>query len=273
LYTKSTLQLVTTAGSGTLSVPTDAVGMRVAVLGGGGAGSGFGTVSLSSRACGGGGAGCAATQIVAAEAIAYTVGAGGGFNSGSGGANSTASFGDYSLVGTGGLVGDTSVANSTVLGSTGTGGDFNFSGGNSYGTATSKYPVSTGGAGAGPNGNGADGTQIGSTGSTYTSLGTKGSFVNDGNGWGPGGGEVGRLRTTSQSTLSVGNCSGLGLDLVNYGLVPETRGGHITQDIDPGSYYNGVLGGGGAAGGQNSGTPYGYGGGDGALLVEWFYFE
>ena len=57
MYTKSTLQLVTTAGSGTLSVPTDAVGMRVAVLGGGGAGSGFGTVSLSSRACGGGGAG------------------------------------------------------------------------------------------------------------------------------------------------------------------------------------------------------------------------
>jgi hypothetical protein len=266
LYTSSTLQLITTAGSGTLSVPTDAVGMRVAIVGGGGGGAGNGSAGTNARACGGSGAGCAATKIVTAESITYTIGAGG--TASSNGANSTASFGDYSLVGTGGLAGDVSANSITVSGSTGTGGDYNFSGGSSTGTTQGKYVASTGGGGAGPNGDGQNGTQVTSTGLTTSPTGGDGEFTNTG--WGPGGGAVGNLRSVNSQAAAIGNAVGMGVEYQN-----AARSGRIMKDIDS-SKSVGVMGSGGAAytiSSVNTNPPSGFAGGDGALLVEWFYFD
>lgn len=263
LYTRSTLQLISTASTGTLTPPADAVGMRVAVLGGGGNGAGSGTTGSAAIACGGSGAGCAATKITLAESISYTVGAAG--------ANSTASFGDYSLVGGAGSNGNASTASQTIAGGTGSGGDYNFTGGSSFGTASNDYVVSTGGAGAGPNGNGGDGVQAASTGLAYTPYGADGQFTNTG--WGFGGGAAGRLRTGNAQTLSTVNATGFGLEPME-DLSSSARAGSIIMDINP-SLTVGVLGGGGRAGGDFGAgvTPTGYSGGAGAMLVEWFYFD
>ena len=155
LFTQSTITRVVTAGSGTLTPPVGAVGMRVAVVGAGA------TPSFSPNIYAGGG-GCAASKIVPAASIAYTVGAASTFGNGE---NSTAVFPGYSLVGGGGV-------RSSVIAGTGgigSGGDYNYNGGN----AANNSGSGAGGGAAGPSGNGGAGMQ---------------NAPAAGSGWGVGGG-------------------------------------------------------------------------------------
>ncbi|WP_144049428.1 hypothetical protein [Vreelandella massiliensis] len=139
------------SGSGTLQPPTGAKAMRVAAIGAGGGAASILNRALSDNsdwetsACGGGGGGCAATKIVKAEPVTYSIGLGGvsekdyaeQYNlfvaaSGNDGGDTTATFGSYSLVGTGGEGGHASnvgVELSWSSSVSGQGGDYSFTGG------------------------------------------------------------------------------------------------------------------------------------------------
>lgn len=273
LFTRSTFSRIVT-GSGTLTPPTGAIGMRVAVIGGGGSG-----LLLTSDQCGGGGGGCAASNIVLAEDITYSIGAGGVSSSGG---NTTASFTGYSLIGAGGQLGTSTHGG---YGGTGTGGDHNFTGGTG-GNYPSTMGAAAGGGAAGPNGAGGNGAAASANSSTTEVLGFAGTLA--GTGWGAGGGSGGSCTGAYQVLGGSGPGQAAGIyksgnrDSGIFGPDPATNWGHpgnrIFQLISPSTsnmylYAGGEMGGGGSALDYDANGTGVSNGGSGGLVVEWFYVD
>jgi hypothetical protein len=187
--------------SGTFVVPNGVSSARVSVIGGGGAGGYHATMPS-----GGGGAGGNAVGIInnlsPGQAIAVTVGGGGGAPTGYGVGNSggTSSFGSYiGAYGGGGGGGGTTpyFANSGGAGGLSFGGQVNNTG--SYGT-DSIVVASRGGDGGGPgNGRGTSGPEAGISGFGY------------GGGGGGGGSSPG-----ANPAGSPGGAGGPGLVVIEY---------------------------------------------------------
>ena len=273
-FTRSTMAQVT-SGSGTLSMPTGAVGMRVAAVGAGGKGGTYPSVDENGNPItvnrGGRGGNCAATNIVDADDITYSIGADGISYGGS----TTASWTGYTLTATGGNGGNGDVSPDTLGG-----GDFTFSGGSTPGAW---FEGSAGGGAAGPAGNGGSGS-----GSFYGSqapeLGGPGgnSFTS---GWGGGGGRGGKQYVYSNrggitggggTNAPSGDCeSGFFGGSAYAGLKTATTllYGQASLSVigTPSGYIGsagGTLGGGGATLTNSSVRT----GGDGGLIVEYFYY-
>lgn len=275
MFTRSTYTR-TVSGSGTLNPPTGAVAMRVAVVGGGGGGR---LTVLGSQCGGGGGGGCAASKIVIAGSVSYAIGSGG---SGSAGGNTTASFGEYSLVGGGGGFPASGVGGA---GGTGSGGDYNYTGGaGGFASFPASIGYAAGGGAAGPSGaGGAGATRSGN----LLVVGSAGQITTTG--WGTGGGGGGNVSPYlilggSGSGMTAQSFSSINIGAVFSGPSPATMwglpGNVAYQYISPDNiniylYEGGEMGGGGSAcdlsnNSDGSGTSVG---GVGGMVVEWFYLD
>lgn len=239
------------SGSGTLEPPAGAKAMRVAVIGGGAAGS---------NERGGGGGGCAATRIVKAEAITYSIGAGGVSSGDIDGSDTTATFGIYALVG-GGATGATRGSSS--------GGDYNYLGGNGN---------RSGGGGAGPGGDAASGV------ASISSEGATGHFQD---GWGVPGGNSGATSYLSNTNYgyiyayaggggagAAGGSASAGTDRrgesSGSSLWGRSGGMSICYETRKTAGDGGEMGGGGGAAKDRYAWAHGNGG-SGGMVVEWFF--
>lgn len=218
--------------------------MRVAVIGAGG--------GAQVRVAGGGGGGCAASKIIGATSIEYFIGSGRSYDSGE---DTLATFSGYRLIGQGGDL---------IKGGIGQGGDFNYKGGDAGGSSYSGF---FGGGAAGPmgNGDGADNLPR-----------------NMSKGWGSEGGGRGVTRRsgyTEDSKAAGGGGTGASTYPINgvmssvafTPLPPSSIWGRSPGFQKP----NGGEMGGGASAISNM-SPYDYrvkpfSGGDGGMVVEWFY--
>lgn len=241
--------------------PANAKYMRVAVIGAGGL-----CASLFTSAVGGGGGGCAASRIVRASPVQYLAVNQGGAGTG---ANTVATFPGYQLVGQGGIVGSLGGGQ----GGQGSGGDYNFRGGNGTNFTSAMY---LGGGGAGPNGDGGDG-------------GLQGTF--DGSGWGCGGGSggIGRVATSTDGAVTGGGGAGslagtptstptiatltmTGFpDYINYPFGASSAPSRASGTAGSGMVSQGGEGGGGGSGAEINNVFTRGGGGDGLIIIEWFY--
>ncbi len=193
-------QIQAFTASGTFTVPSGVVRLKVTVIGGGGSGG-----SNSVGPGGGGGAGGSAiaifSNITAGSVIPVTVGAGGVSAAGSNGGNGgTSSFGTYvSATGGYGGAGSTSYGPmSGGQGGVGVGGVINNNG--SYGTDCVLYGA-RGGDGGGPgNGRGATGA--------LTGLAAQG--------YGGGGGGGGSNSTTGSGIGGLGGAGAAGIVIVEF---------------------------------------------------------
>jgi hypothetical protein len=141
------MQVFTSTGTSTFTIPASVTKVKVTVVGGGGGGR----TASNSTGQGGGGSGGAAIKVITGltpgGTVTVTVGAGGAANA----TGDTSSFGAYCSA-TGGLSPASSSGPPGGAGGTATGGDINF----------------TGGAGCG--GNGVSGTVAGSAGNGGSSI-------------------------------------------------------------------------------------------------------
>lgn len=253
--------------------------MRVAVVGGGGAGY----APVGNLAIAGGGGGCAASKLVPVGSVDIDVGAAGmlGVNQGTGG-TSSAQFGTYMLLATGGRGGEADNSTSAP-GGMGAGGDYNYAGGTGM-RASGSSSFTTGAGAAGPNGPGADGLLlISSSGNSSGSSPPPGT-----GGWGVPGGGCGALRSASGAGSGSGGGGGSGAaggeaiagpnSLVTNGLnsfpVFGEKGeqGHSITNYSSTAGKGGAMGGGGAATRRSDGASYASAaGGVGGIVVEWFY--
>jgi hypothetical protein len=218
--------------TGTLFPPSGARFMRVAVVGGGG--------GSDNAVSGGGGGGCAASKIVSSMPISYFIGAGGIEAIGG---NSTAVFGTYSLIGSGGGAGGVGAGG---VGGDGIGGDYNYSGGaGAFGGADNG-----GGGAAGPFGNGTNG---------LAGSGSSGEVAVYGiDGWGICGG-----------TGGASGCGGTGTGVYLQTSVANLN--RVPTDFPWGRQNpNTTTGAGGEMGGGAGDDGIGAGG-SGGMVVEWFY--
>lgn len=183
---------------------------------------------------GGGGGGCAVSKIVPAAPITATMGS--GVNTVA--TATTAVFGGRTLTGGGA---------STVTGGVATGGDYNFNGGNA------RAGYASGAGSAGPAGTGGS---VGVGGATNTPA------ISD-TGWMIGGGSCGYVdagNTQQQSGSGPGMPGDYNAAIsgnISYGI---TTFGQVISTTNGSA---GFPGGGGAVGG--------YTGGDGAVVVEWYF--